>query len=325
MAKNKEFDNILNECLERLLVGDETIEQCLVQYPEQAVELRPLLETALAAKKISNLQPSPEFKARARYQFREALNEVPTRKAFFSFVWPAWATVVAVVLAVLLSGGGTVALASNSMPDEPLYSVKVATEQVRLAFTFSDIGKAEVHAELADRRVEEITAIANRAEPEDLEKATDLLNTHLERVATLAMTWSGGEKANMLRVPAPTPAPTPEPAPAAPPAPTPSLSPAAPEPTPAPTPEPAPAAPPAPITPPAPEEATQDAEGTVDGELAKLRVEVERNAIRHPAMLREMLRTAPESAKPTLRRALEIAEARYQQALEAVDGHQWGK
>jgi hypothetical protein len=305
MAKNKELDNTLNECLERLLTGGETVDQCLADYPEKAAELRPLLETALAARKVSSLHPRPEFRARARYQFREALNEVPARKVFFSFAWPAWATVVAVVLAVLLSGGGTVALASNSMPDEPLYSVKVATEQVRLAFTFSDIGKAEVHAELADRRVSEITAIANRAEPEDLEKATNLLNTHLEMVATLAMAGAGEEKANMLRVPAPTPAP--------------SLSPAAPEPTPAPTPVPAPTAPPV------PEEATKDAEVTADGELAKLRMEVERNSIRHPAALREMLRTAPESAKPALRRALAIAEARYQQALEAVDGHQWGK
>jgi hypothetical protein len=31
-----------------------------------------------------------------------------------------------------------------------------------------------------------------------------------------------------------------------------------------------------------------------------------------------MLETAPESAKPALRQALAIAEARYQQALEAV-------
>ena len=73
MGNNKEFDNILNECLESLLTGGETIEQCLAQYPEQALELRPLLETALAARKVSSIQPRPEFKSRARYQFRAAL------------------------------------------------------------------------------------------------------------------------------------------------------------------------------------------------------------------------------------------------------------
>jgi hypothetical protein len=312
MGKTREFDNILDECLERLLLGGETIDQCLVRYPEQAVELRPLLETALAAKKVSNIQPRPEFRSRARYQFRAALQEAPARRGFLAFAWPAWATVVAIVLALLLSGGSTVALAANSMPDEPLYSIKVATEQVRLAFTFSDIGKADLNAQFADRRISEIAAIANRAKPEDLDKATKLLNEHLEKVAVLAETWAGEEKANMLRVPSMAPETTP-------------TSPTAPEPAPTPAPTPAPAAPPAQTSPSTDEEEQGDMEGSVDGELARLRMEVERNAVRHPAMLREMLETAPESAKPALRRALVITEARYQQALQAVDGKQWGK
>jgi hypothetical protein len=312
MGKNKEFDNILEECLKRLLTGGETVEECLAQYPEQAVALRPLLETALAAKKVSGIQPRPEFKARARYQFRAALQEAPVRKGFFTFVWPAWATVVAIVLALLLSSGGTVALAASSLPDEPLYSVKLATEQVRLAFTFSDIGKADLNAQFADRRISEIRAIANRADPEDLDRVTRLLNKHLENVAVLAEAWAGEEDANMLRVPsmAPETAPT---------------SPTAPEPAPTPAPTPAPAAQPALTSPPTDEKGQENTAGQVDGELVRLRIEVERNAVRHPAALREMLETAPESAKPALRRALAIAEVRYQQALEAVDGHQWGK
>ncbi len=300
MGKTKEFDNILNECLERLLMGGETIEQCLVRYPEQAVELRPLLETAMATKRVSSIQPRPEFRSRARYQFRAALQEATPRKGFFAFAWPVWATVVAIVLALLLSGGGTVAMAANSMPDEPLYSVKLATEQVRLAFTLSDIGKADLNARFADHRVAEITAIANRADPEDLDKATELLNEHLEKVAVLAETWVGEEEANMLRAPTLAPGPA-------------QIAPTAPEPA------------PAPAAPPTPEEGQKYMEGPVDGELAKLRMEVEKNAIRHTAMLREMLETAPESTKPALRRALAIAETRYQQALEAVDGKQWGK
>ena len=87
---------------------------------------------------------------------------------------------------MLLSGGSTVAVASNSMPDEPLYPLKLATEQVRLTLTLSDIGKADLHATLADRRVAEIASIAGRAEPEKLDIATDQLNTHLKMVASLA-------------------------------------------------------------------------------------------------------------------------------------------
>ena len=53
MSSGREFENIVNECLERLLVKGETLEQCLARYPEQAVALKPLLETALSTKRAS--------------------------------------------------------------------------------------------------------------------------------------------------------------------------------------------------------------------------------------------------------------------------------
>ena len=46
MGSNKQFNNILDECLESLLTGQETVEQCLQRYPEYAAELEPLLRTA---------------------------------------------------------------------------------------------------------------------------------------------------------------------------------------------------------------------------------------------------------------------------------------
>ncbi len=53
---SKEFDNILDECMERLLFKGETVELCLESYPEQAVELKPLLQTALATKRLTEAQ-----------------------------------------------------------------------------------------------------------------------------------------------------------------------------------------------------------------------------------------------------------------------------
>jgi len=73
MKKSREFNNILDECLERLLTKGETIEQCLRDFPEQADELEPLLQMALATKKAITIQPRPEFRAEARYQFLSAL------------------------------------------------------------------------------------------------------------------------------------------------------------------------------------------------------------------------------------------------------------
>ena len=52
---------------------------------------------------------------------------------------------------------------------------------------------------------------------------------------------------------------------------------------------------------------------------AALRVRVARHAIDHPAKLRAVLERAPESAKPALRRAIDVSVTRYKKALEALD------
>lgn len=184
--KNKDFDNILNECLERIMLGGESLEQCLKSYPEQADELKPLLETALMARQASSVEPRPEFKAKARYQFRAALTEktAPRRRRFWGWM-PQWATALAIVLVVLLAGGGTVAAASNSMPDSILYPVKLATENVRLAFTPSELGKARLCAGFADERVAEIVYMAEQGDIELVEATTERLDERLEKLAVL--------------------------------------------------------------------------------------------------------------------------------------------
>jgi len=196
MKEAKEFNNILDECLERLLVKGETIEQCLVSYPEQADELVPLLQTALATKKALAIQPRPEFKAEARYQFGSALQGVkPKRRLFFLGWQPRWAMAVAVVLILLLAGGGTVAAAGSSMPDNPLYPVKLATEQVWLTLTPSNMGRAELYAKLADRRVAEIIYMADKGDAQQVEVIAQRLDNHLVMLASLALAEREGERA----------------------------------------------------------------------------------------------------------------------------------
>jgi len=284
MKTSKEFDSILDECLERLLVKGETIEQCLQSYPEQATELKPLLQTALVVKKASAIQPRAEFKAKARYQFRSALQEVASRRSRPFFGWlPRWATVATIVLVLLLAGGGTVAAAGNSMPDNPLYPVKLATEQVRLVLTPSQLGKARLCARLADRRVAEIIYMANEGDARQVELITQRLDKRLVMLAVLALALKADGAPKVLAPP-----PTEE------------------------------APPPAPAPPPG--EAWGDRDGSPQaGNRAQLRNTVAHYAASHPAALRAVLEKAPESVKLALLRAIAVSETGYERALEALD------
>lgn len=287
--KNKEFENILNECLERLLVKGESLEQCLERYPEQAAELKPLLETALVAREASTIQPRPDFKARARYQFRSALQEMAAGKSRISWGWfPRWATVVAVVLVLVLVGGSTVVAADSSMPDSPLYQVKLATEQVRLTLTPSQMGKARLCVEIADRRVTEIAYMAEKGDAEEVELITSRLDEKLELLVVLI---EGGEVVSvpgMLMVPAPETPPTEE-------------------------------APPAPEVTPQPGKGWGERDDNAQGGRAQLRDRLASNASHNRAVLRGMLDKVPERARLALLRAIAVSEAGYDEVLEALE------
>jgi len=206
--KNSEFENILDECLDRLARG-ETLEQCLHSYPEQAAQLESLLRMAQAVSKASAILPRSEFKARARYEFRSALQAEATKKRLPLFgLKRRWAMALMVVSILLLAGGGIAMAASNSMPDSPLYPVKLATEQVQLTLTPSDMGKARLCTILADRRVAEIICMANKGDVRRVELATERLDKRLGMLAILVSAQKEGEgapKVMMALPPAPAP------------------------------------------------------------------------------------------------------------------------
>ncbi len=298
MMRDKEFDNILDECLERILTRGETIEQCLESYPEQSAELEPLLQTALLTKRASAVKPRPEFRERARYQLRSALQEMEEkreRRPFF-FGWqPRWATAVIVVLVFLLASGGTVAAAGNSMPDEPLYPVKLATETVRLTLTPSALGKAELCVKLVDKRVEEIIKMADKGKMKHVERTAQRLNNYLVMAANLAVPEAVPEE---VLAPAPRAVPSP---------------PVAEEP-----PEKEAGVVMAPA-PPAVEEAPVPPGQVKLDKRAKLRQIVTRNAVEHSAALHVLLDRVPESARPELLRIIMELDAEYEKTLKALN------
>ena len=281
---DKEFNNILDECLERIVLDGETLEQCLRLYPEQAAELEPLLETVLSVKEASAIQPRPEFKARARYRFRSALGEkaAPKHRSFFGWL-PRWATALAIVLVVLMAGGGTIAAASNSMPDSILYPVKLATENVQLALTTSELGKARLCANFADRRVAEIIYMADRGDAHQVELITERLDDRLEMLVVLASELEAGESQEFLAASGGAENGTP----------------------------------PQPLPP-----VEGDGDRGVpaqDDSWAKLRETVAGSAANNGAVMRAMLDEVPESVEAALLEAIAVLEDGYEKVLQALE------
>ena len=330
MNKSIELDDIFNECLERLLNG-ETMEQCLTRYPDYASELKPLLETALNIKKATTIQPRPEFRANARLRFQAALNgkENKPRRSFFNWLQqPQWAAVTAAVLLILLAGGTAVA-ANGSMPDEPLYAIKLTTERIRLSLTSSALGKAELYTSLVERRITEITSMTNKNKPEKIEQVVALLDTSLMQISVLSSPQGVSDMKAMSpargAASAPTIAPSPAPALTAP------ASPQATAPagaaktnvTPPSVTGQAPVSPPitAPVPTPEKGEATNQTPTVIadkSDSWAQLRAKIAEDAFNNVTRLRELLKTAPESTKPALIQAIAVAEDGYAKALEAL-------
>ncbi len=88
---------------------------------------------------------------------------------YFEYVWDNVSNVVlkpAMVgfgAFIMVVGGWmtSVSAASNSLPGDMLYPVKIANEQAKLTFTASDEKKAELHVQFAAKRLDEAKAISN--------------------------------------------------------------------------------------------------------------------------------------------------------------------
>lgn len=186
----KRFKHILNECIEAMLKG-ESPEQCLQRYPKQAEQLEPLLRMAMEMRQTAHMiEPRPEFKAKALYRVRSEFaarqQRVKARRVSILGM-PRWAALSVLSLLILAFAAGSVfAVSTDSAPGDLLYPAKRALEQIQMAFTFSDEGKAELHAMFASRRVEEIELIAPTGDTASVEKLSSEFEGHMQKVGELA-------------------------------------------------------------------------------------------------------------------------------------------
>jgi hypothetical protein len=186
---SKRIEEVFNDCFERLLLG-ESLESCLLRYPEYSDELDSMLRTAFDVKrKAFPVQPRPEFKYWARVRMQNVQyyseREPEEEKVSGSNLRRNLAFSLAALLVFVIASSGTAAASSQAMPDEPLYTVKMAVEQAQLTLTTSDVDKAELYAHLAEKRAQEIAVMADKGKTDQVVATTAKLNYQLEQADAL--------------------------------------------------------------------------------------------------------------------------------------------
>ena len=182
---SEKLSDMLDLVLERLRTG-EPISTILTDYPAEAEQLGPLLETAASLDDIPPVKmPAPaEFQA-DRAEFLAQVTNLQQQavspglfgrlKEGIVHALPWFALGVAhsegrqrrmgtlAIKAMLVFGllfgsaGATAAMAANSLPDSPLYPVKLAMEDARLAVTTSPAQQAQLHLAMVGERTREMT------------------------------------------------------------------------------------------------------------------------------------------------------------------------
>ncbi len=187
----------LDECCRRVQAG-ERLESCLASYPaEYREELGRLVPLA---GRLSGLRrdPSPQFQARLEQRLlasmdrsRQARRGGWLARLGAMAAGTAWraATAAMVLVVVLVVGSfGAVQASANSLPDSPLYGVKLAKERVQLALARDAESQVGVRANLIDQRGREIEQALLSQKPRPvLEALANRLTRATENMVTRAI------------------------------------------------------------------------------------------------------------------------------------------
>ena len=142
----------LIECLDALAQG-ESIERILARYPQEAAQLRPLLQTAAGLPAL-RMEPSEAVKMRSRQKFmaQADLLRRPSKRQSLWFL-PRFASgfVAAGLVAIVLSTGA-VAASGSALPGDPLYGIKRTVENIQLSTAGSPVVRGELQRQFEQRR-----------------------------------------------------------------------------------------------------------------------------------------------------------------------------
>jgi hypothetical protein len=104
----------------------------------------------------------------------------------------------------MLGTGSTMAASSNALPDEPLYPVKLFTEDMQRTVAVSPERKAQLETDIANIRAAELEAMANAGNTEQAIKAAERYDSQFEKAVQAIIKAGGTETAPVPAVSTPT-------------------------------------------------------------------------------------------------------------------------
>ena len=228
----KQFTDILDEALATM--ETEPVTAVLQRYPDHAQTLAPLLT---AAEKLGEwqtfsaelaevaVQPTsnPDWQTTNRTHFLDQIEQLPavpvspgpllrlkgwlmqTGTAFRNrnlhkeqkSMNVLFARAIATAVVIFGLGGGTVVMANDSLPESPLYPVKLMLEETRMNMAASPVEQAKLQIEPALVRMEEMTQLALEGDTVG-EAQLIQLQTHLQTALQLAAQTGDTEMSGLL-------------------------------------------------------------------------------------------------------------------------------
>ena len=149
------FDEILEQSLDKIASGEATMEECLARNPIHAAELQPLLAAADRLKRGREVVPSPFFAARLRSELMQKTHAQPKKVWVFPVFFQRMAVNMAILLLMFTITG--TAFAQSALPGESLYGLKLASEGVWRVVTIDPVG---TDLKISERRINEYMAVS---------------------------------------------------------------------------------------------------------------------------------------------------------------------
>ena len=196
LERDPRFTQALEDCSRRVRDG-ETLERCLADYPEAyRDELARLVPVTDRLQRIAR-DPSAEFEARLGQRLAGAVAQERTRHSngFFTGLQgllgaSPWRTATAALLVALIIGGSSVSVtqaAETSLPDSPLYPVKVAREWIEVRLANTDDGRIAVASKHLEKRDQELERALQAGRPALIESIVRKLIEDCEQMVGRAL------------------------------------------------------------------------------------------------------------------------------------------